>query len=65
MADLPATVPALIDYLDQKYPDKCIGKTESETAAQRRGGARDVVEHLRALQANEGRALRKALEGGS
>lgn len=43
---LPRTVTELIEQLDEMYPDKCIGKDESLREADRRAGARELVEGL-------------------
>jgi len=38
----------LLDYLDRKFPVRCIGPNETEVSAHRYAGARELIDNLRA-----------------
>lgn len=49
---LPETVDALIDMLDEAFPDKCPDPTQDDRHIWMDVGSRRVVAHLRALQSD-------------
>ncbi|HHZ65946.1 MAG TPA: hypothetical protein EYN51_10720 [Flavobacteriales bacterium] len=50
---LPNTVPELLEHLDLRYPNRCVGPNVSIEQAHREAGNREVVDYLLTLSADD------------